>query len=100
VTSIPPIQPIKIKFVQTTQMETAGIRKELQEYIDKGDEKLLRMMYALAKEYNDDDNADLELREDDINEFENRRAKRLSGESKLYDWQEAKQIITSKRKMD
>jgi hypothetical protein len=81
-------------------MEVTGIRKELQEYIDKGDEKLLRMLYALAKEYNDDDNTDLELHEDDINEFENRRAKRLSGESKLYDWQEAKQIITGKRKID
>jgi hypothetical protein len=57
-------------------------------------------MYALAREYNDDDNADLELHEDDINEFENRRAKRLNGESKVYDWKEAKQIITGKRKMD
>jgi len=39
-------------------MEATGIRKELQEYIDNGDEKLLRIMYALAKEYNKDDNAD------------------------------------------
>jgi hypothetical protein len=81
-------------------METVSIRKELHEYIDKGDDKLLRLMYALAREYNDDDNADLELHEDDINEFENRRAKRLNGESKVYDWKEAKQIITGKRKMD
>lgn len=81
-------------------METASIRKELQEYINKGDEKLLRLLYALAKEYNEDDNTDLELHEDDIKEFENRRAKRLNGESKTYDWQESKQIITGKRKME
>jgi hypothetical protein len=81
-------------------METISIRKELHEYIEKGDDKLLRLMYALAKEYNEDDNADLGLHEDDIDEFEKRRAKRLSGESKLYDWQEAKQIITGKREIE
>jgi len=78
-------------------MEATGIRKELQEYIDNGDEKLLRIMYALAKEYNKDDNADLEIHENHINEFENRRIKRINSENKTYDWQEAKQIITDKR---
>ncbi len=81
-------------------METKGIRKELQEYIDKGDEKLLRLLYTLAREYNEDDNFGLELHEEDINQFEKRRTKRLSGESKTYNWQEAKEIITGKRKID
>jgi len=27
-------------------METAGIREQLHQYIDKGDEKFLRLMYA------------------------------------------------------
>lgn len=40
-------------------MKTTGIRKQLQEYIDKGDEKLLRLMYALA-------NAELELHKEYI----------------------------------
>lgn len=53
-------------------------------------------MYALAKEYNEDDNTDSELHEDDINEFEIRRIKRLNGESKTYNWQKAKEITTCK----
>jgi len=81
-------------------METISIREELHDYIEKGDEKLLRLMYALAKEYNEDINADLELHEDDLSQFEQRRAKRLSGESKLYDWRKAKELITSKRKTE
>jgi len=81
-------------------METISIREELHDYIEKGDEKLLRLMYALAKEYNEDINADLELHEDDLSQIEQRRAKRLSGESKLYDWRKAKELITSKRKTE
>ncbi|HEX5151498.1 MAG TPA: hypothetical protein VFW07_08610 [Parafilimonas sp.] len=79
-------------------MEITNIREELHDYIENGDEKLLRMLHTLAKEYNEYDDADLELHEDDINQFEQRRAKRLSGESKLYDWQEAKEIITAQKK--
>ena len=81
-------------------METAGIREQLHQYIDKGDEKFLRLMYALAKEYNDKDDFEYEFTEDDIKAFDERRAKRLSGESKTYNWQEAKEIITGKKQME
>jgi hypothetical protein len=81
-------------------METAGIREQLHQYIDKGDEKFLRLMYALAKEYNDEDDFEYEFTEDDIKAFDERRAKRLSGESKTYNWQEAKEIITGKKQME
>jgi hypothetical protein len=57
-------------------METAGIREQLHQYIDKGDEKFLRLMYALAKEYNDEDDFEYEFTEDDIKAFDERRAKR------------------------
>jgi len=81
-------------------METAGIREQLHQYIDKGDEKFLRLMYALAKEYNDEDDFEYEFTEDDIKAFDERRAKRLSGESKIYNWQKAKEIITGKKQME
>ena len=81
-------------------METAGILEQLHQYIDKGDEKFLRLMYALAKEYNDEDDFEYEFTEDDIKAFDERRAKRLSGESKTYNWQEAKEIITGKKQME
>jgi len=81
-------------------METIHIREQLHQYIDKGDEKFLRLMYALAKEYNDEDDFEYEFTEEDIKLFDERRAKRLSGESKTYSWQEAKEIITGKKQME
>ncbi len=80
-------------------METVSIRKHLHDYVDKGDEKLLRLMYALAREYNDEDDFENELSEGDIKMFDKRRTKRLSGESKTYNWQQAKKIVTGKRNM-
>jgi hypothetical protein len=77
-------------------LENASIRDELHAYVDKSDEKLLRLMYVLAKEYSEADNLDYELSEDDIKLFDERRAKRLNGESKTYAWKEAKEIITGK----
>jgi hypothetical protein len=81
-------------------METANIREELHQYIDKGDEKFLRLLYALAKEYNDEDDFEYGFTEEDIKLFDERRAKRLTGQSKKYSWQEAKEIITGKKQME
>ena len=36
-------------------MEAISIRKKLHQYVDEGDEKLLKLMYALAKQYNEDE---------------------------------------------
>ena len=81
-------------------MEVALIRQKLQQYIEKGDEKLLKLMYAVAKEYNDDDDFEYEFSEEEIKLLEQRTERRLKGESKTYSWQEAKDIITGKRKME
>ncbi len=80
-------------------MGTISIREHLHDYVEKGDEKLLRLLYALAKEYNDDDEFEFELSEEDIKMFDERRTKRLSGESKTYNWQQAKEIVIGKRNM-
>jgi len=77
-------------------MQTLDIRQKLHQYIDHGDERLLKMMLALAKEYNEDD-ADYIFTDEDIKEFDQRREKRLSGESKAYRWQETTDIITGKK---
>ena len=34
-------------------MQTTHIRQKLHNYVDEGDEKLLKLMYAMAGEYND-----------------------------------------------
>ena len=81
-------------------MTTITIRQKLHQYVDESDERLVKLLYTLAKEYNEDDNFDDIFSEEEIREFDNRRQKRLNGESKLYSWDEAKNIITGKIKME
>lgn len=75
-------------------MESKNIREKLHDYVDKGDPKLLKLMYAMAKEYNDEDDFEYEFTDEEIRIFEQRKAKRISGESKTFSWNEAKRIIT------
>jgi hypothetical protein len=83
-----------------TIMEPASIRQKLHQYIDRGDEKLLKLMYAVAREYNEDDDFEYQFTEEEIKEFEERTAMRLRGESKTYSWKDAKEIIIGKKKME
>lgn len=80
-------------------MQTTVIREKLHQYIDSSDEKLLKLMLALAKEYNDDDNFDYEFTSDEIKILDQRREDRLSGKSKTYTWEDAKDIIIGKNKI-
>jgi len=77
-------------------MQTPAIRQQLQEYVDSGDDKLLKLMLALAREYNDEE-LEYEFTDEEIKLFDERRAKRLSGESKVYSWEEAEKIITGNK---
>jgi hypothetical protein len=78
------------------------MRQKLHQYIDLGDEKLLKIMYVVAKEYNGeyDDSNEYSASHADMQVFEERRQKRLSGESKTYGWEQAKIIITGKKLPD
>jgi hypothetical protein len=76
-----------------------GIHQKLQQYIDSGDEKLLKLMYALAKEYTGENDYEYEFTDNEIKIWEERR-KRLKMESKTYSWADAKDRITGKRKSD
>lgn len=73
-------------------MEQASLRQKLHQYIDKGDEKLLKLMYAVAREYNEDDDFEHQFTDEEIRLFEERTARRTSGESKTYNWKDAKDI--------
>jgi hypothetical protein len=79
-------------------METTMIREKLHQYIDNSDDKLLKLMFALANEYNgtDDINVEYDFTDEEIKEFDRRRARRLSGESSVYTWENAKKIITGR----
>lgn len=80
-------------------MHPENIRQKLYQYVDKGDDKLLKLMYALAKEYTREDDFEYAFSDEEIKLLEDRRVKRLSGESKTYSWQEAKDIVTGKNKI-
>ena len=62
-------------------MSSIAIKEVLHNYIDSGDDKLLQMIYAIVREYNNP-----VLSEADITELEARTTRRKSEESKTYDW--------------
>ncbi len=79
-------------------MQATQIRRKLHQYIDDSDENLLKLLFAVAKEYNeDDDDFEYEFTAEDIKEFDRQREKRLRGESRTYSWEEAKDIITKRK---
>jgi hypothetical protein len=76
-------------------MEALLIKEQLHNVVESGDEKLLHLMYALAKEYNN--KQENEFTEAELNEFKRRRESHLNGTSKNYSWSEAKSLITKGR---
>ena len=99
-------------FVKMYNMETVDMRKALHQYIDEGDDRLVKMVYELVKEYHHED---YRITEDEINEFEESREKQLEykrrrlimeereqhlkGEGKTYTWEEVKQSILSGKRL-
>lgn len=77
-------------------MKVTDIRIKVHQYVDRSDDKLLKLMYALARDYNGDEMNEDEFLPEDIETFEQRTASRLTGESNTYNWQEAKQIVLGK----
>lgn len=73
-------------------MQAVDIREKLHEYVDNSDEKLLKLMLALAKEYYEEDEIDAA----EIKLLDERRQSRLNGESTLHTWDEVKRSITNK----
>lgn len=80
-------------------MQTTTIQEELHRYVDNGDEKLLKLMLALAKDYIGEDDFEYDFTQEDIEVLDRYREKRLNGESKTYSWEEAKSIITGKKSL-
>ncbi len=67
-------------------------------YIESGDDKLLKLLFALAKEYVEDDDS-FEFTEDELKALEQRRDDRISGKSKTYSWDDAKKAILGSGKI-
>lgn len=77
-------------------MNTPEIRTLLHEEIDHSDEKLLKMIYALVKEYNDAESVSDRRK----HLIEEERAKYLRGDGRSYSWEEVKKMATGKDRPD
>ncbi len=69
------------------------IKEKLHQYVELGDERLLKIMLAVANEYTEDDAID--FTEADIKEFERRTQERKKGNSVSRSWEVAKQMIST-----
>lgn len=74
-------------------MNTAEIKALLHEKIEQGDERLIKIIFAVVQEYNVDDHDD---RRKSL--IEEERAKYLRGEGKSYTWDEIKTIQKKRTK--
>lgn len=72
-------------------MSSIAIKEVLHQYINSGDDKLLQMIYAIVREYNNP-----EFSEEEIAELEQRSNDRKKGVSKTNDWETAKAMMTGK----
>lgn len=77
-------------------MNTPEIRTLLHEEIDHSDEKLLKMIYALVKEYNHSESVSDRRK----HLIEEERARYLRGDGRSYSWEEVKKMATGKDRPD
>jgi hypothetical protein len=79
-------------------MTTTAIRKKLMNFIADADDKKVKGMYMLFEEEIEKEDA-FKLTDEHIKILDAERDKHISGKSKSYDWEAAKQIIRGKKKL-
>lgn len=70
-------------------MKTTKIREEIREYINNADDRFIQMVYAMMKVNKEDEL----LTEAERQEIDKRIARHKKGESKSYNWAEARAQI-------
>lgn len=73
-------------------MTTAAIRKRLINYITEADDKKIKGMYLLFQE-DIERQAEFTLTDEHLRILEEERLQHLNGQTKSYNWNEAKEII-------
>jgi len=76
-------------------MEPRQIKEELYQYIETGDQKLLKMLHAVAKEYATDD---VEVSEMQLHELDRRLEKYANGEMNFSSWDDVKERVRTRFK--
>jgi hypothetical protein len=78
-------------YTKKKTMGNPNIKEKLHEYIEHSDDRLLKMIYALIREYHDDDEyVDIEDARKKLIQAE--REKYLAGKGISYNWEEVKDM--------
>ena len=77
-------------------MNTDEMRTRLHDEIEHSDERLLKIIFAIVKEYQEESDTD-SIRKQLVRED---RAKYLRGEGKSYTWDEVRDMAINKEKRD
>lgn len=78
-------------------MTATAIRKKLINYLENADEKKVKAVYTI---FEDEINqpTDFHLTKDQLDVLNTERENHLKGKTKSYSWEQAKEIIRSKKK--
>ncbi len=79
-------------------MTIAAIRKKLMTYIADADDKKVKGLYLFIEDEMNKDQS-FTLTDEHLKFLEGERKKHVSGKSKSYTWDEAKEVIRGKRKL-
>jgi hypothetical protein len=79
-------------------MTISAIRKKLKTYVDGVDDKKVKALYTLLQDDIEDSDG-FSLSEEHLRILDNEHALHLSGETKSYSWEDAKEIIRGKKEM-
>jgi hypothetical protein len=79
-------------------MTISAIRKKLKTYVDGVDDKKVKALYTLLQDEIEDSDG-FSLSEEHLRILDNEHALHLSGETKSYSWEDAKEIIRGKKEM-
>ena len=78
-------------------MTVVEIKTQLHEQIDHSDEKLLKMIYALVKEYGEEETESIDDARRKL--IQSERNQYLAGVGRSYSWEEVKQMAISNQKL-
>jgi hypothetical protein len=87
----------KVNLSEIPGMTTETIRKKLHDYIADADDKKVRGMYLLLEDEINKKEA-FQLKNEHFKILDEERQKHLSGNSNSYTWEDARQIIRSKKR--
>ncbi len=73
-------------------MTVAAIRKKLKMYVDDVDDKIVKALYTLLED-DIEDSSSFALTKEQLSILDEEHALHLSGKTKSYSWEEAKEII-------